>query len=103
MLLPAGNRYGLAPITHSLVALGSPHLSLEAYPFGRVQVGAGSTQHAVMAPLPQLSVLIHQSFGAQQDHHAAVILPAMRTACHAYCKSKWLHWGTRHLGDHDPI
>lgn len=31
-----GRRYGHAPLVHSLVTLGTPHRSLEAYPFGRV-------------------------------------------------------------------
>lgn len=31
-----GKTYGLAPRVHTLLTLGAPHLSLEAYPFGRV-------------------------------------------------------------------
>lgn len=38
-LPPVGVRYGLSPLVHSLVTLGAPHQSIEAYPFGRIQVG----------------------------------------------------------------
>jgi hypothetical protein len=33
----AGRAYGLAPLVSTLVTLGTPHQSLEAYPFGRAQ------------------------------------------------------------------
>lgn len=33
-----GETFGLAPLVHTLVTLGTPHQSLEAYPFGRAEV-----------------------------------------------------------------
>lgn len=33
----AGRAYGIAPLVSTLVTLGTPHQSLEAYPFGRAQ------------------------------------------------------------------
>lgn len=35
-----GARYGRAAQVHTLLTLGTPHLSTEAYPFGRAKVGA---------------------------------------------------------------
>jgi hypothetical protein len=34
----AGFTYGRAPMVQTLVSLGTPHLSLEQYPFGRIPV-----------------------------------------------------------------
>jgi len=44
-----GVEFGLSPLVHTLVTLGTPHQSLEAYPFGRAEVctqrdGGGSTR-----------------------------------------------------------
>lgn len=33
-----GQVFGLSPLVHTLVTLGTPHQSLEAYPFGRAEV-----------------------------------------------------------------
>lgn len=33
-----GETFGLAPLVHTLLTLGTPHQSLEAYPFGRAEV-----------------------------------------------------------------
>lgn len=33
-----GKVFGLSPLVHTLVTLGTPHESMEAYPFGRAEV-----------------------------------------------------------------
>lgn len=33
-----GHTFGLSPLVHTLVTLGTPHQSLEAYPLGRAEV-----------------------------------------------------------------
>jgi hypothetical protein len=38
LLFHVGQVWGLAPKVATLVTLGSPHQSLEAYPFGRAEV-----------------------------------------------------------------
>lgn len=40
-LLPsAGQVFGLCPAVHTLLTCGTPHQSLESYPFGRAEVGS---------------------------------------------------------------
>lgn len=41
-----GIRYCRAAQVHTLLTLGTPHLSIEAYPFGRAKVGGGPERGA---------------------------------------------------------
>jgi hypothetical protein len=42
----AGARYGRSPWVHTLLTLGTPHQSIEAYPFGRATVRSTATASA---------------------------------------------------------
>ena len=44
----AGVRYGRAPLVHSLVTLGTPHQSIEDYPFGRTPVRGCAAAEALL-------------------------------------------------------
>lgn len=52
--LRAGVRYVRSGLVHTLLTLGTPHASIEAYPFGRAQVGPRSNQCAAC-----VSAVIH--------------------------------------------